>query len=453
MQASELEAHRRAQRAWVASGTLPGYAEVLLHRGKVVYFDAHGSADLEAKTPFTDTTLVRLFSMTKPLTVVALMRLVERGRLNLDHSVSKYLPYFRNMAYVHTANQVHVTKKDKRVRNGPTLRQLMVHTSGLSYGSFFGQPPKYACERSYAALVAAVDSGEVQSLDTFCQRLAKLPLRFKPGERWEYSHGVDVLGRVIEVVSGRSLCDFVSAEILGPLGMEDTSFAVPKAFTERLAALYTQPKEGEPGSTLGRLDGGAASAWSEGSECRVRAGGGFMGSTYRTSDGSSSVGGVVSTLQDYSRFVRMVASGGLCPASGKRILRKATVDTFFENWLAMKSVSGGQKRLKGWHDTGRGKMGWGPLGQVRLGDPHAGAIWMGGIAGTFFAIDRKSGVVSLTLTQATEAYDFYGEALWEAGQRAVACSSKRPYLHEAEETSTSKCSRRADAKAHRAYDF
>lgn len=354
------------------------------------------------------------------------MALVEQGKVKLDEPVSTYLPCFRNMRYVHSANQVLATKDDGRIRLGPTVRQLLMHTSGITYGTYFGSTARYACEKEYMDLVRRVDSGEVSTLEAFVDELSKLPLRFKPASRWEYSHGVDVLGRVIEVVSGMSLADFLKAKVFDPLGMKDTSFSVPSADVGRLAALY-KPEESDTSKgggdgqesvpPLRRLDGGASSAWVSGKNCGILAGGGFMGSCYRTSNATSSVGGLVSTVADYTRFVQMLSGQGRCPASAKRVLKEETVRSMCSNWLSMRSVAGGQKRIKGWHDCGRKAMGWCPLGQVSLnqGSPD---MWMGGIAGTFWAIDGQNDLIVVHATQVAEAYDFYGEELWKAAKAA-----------------------------------
>lgn len=142
-----------------------------------------------------------------------------------------------------------------------------------------------------------------------------------------------------------------------------------------------------------------------------------MGSRYPTSNSTSSVGGLVSTLQDYLRFVRMLEGRGKCPTTGVRVLQEETVRGMMTNWLAMKNVAGGQKKIKGWHDAGRGSMGWCPLGQVSP-DKDPPDVWMGGIAGTFWAIDGSRELVVLHVTQVAGAYDHYGEELWRAGKAA-----------------------------------
>lgn len=412
----------REQRKNVEEERSAGFAQVLMRRGRVLHRACYGFADREAGTPFTDETLVRLFSMTKPVTVVGLMVLVEQKKIDLDAPVGKYLQCFRNVVVLHHANQVKSKEGDKTLAMGPSIRQLLIHTGGLSYGAGFGNEPRWACEKAYAELIHRVDSGELSSLAAFVEALAALPLRFEPKSRWEYSHGLDVIGRVIEVVSGRSLDSFLTEKVLGPLGMKDTSFSVSPAKAKRLATLY-KPEQGGKSSLLRRLDGGIQSAWVRGRECRVIAGGGFMGSRFPTSDATSSVGGLVSTLRDYTRFVQMLELGGRCPGSDVRLLKESTVAAFFENWLTMDSVAAGGRRLKGWHDCGRGSMGWGPLGQVSLGESSRD-IWMGGIAGTFWAIDRARELIIVHVAQVTETYDSFGEQLWDAARLAVAPPAK-----------------------------
>lgn len=406
-----IEKQLLEQRQYVADGKVPGFAQILFRQGRVVHKACHGYADRENSIPFTENTMVRLFSMTKPITTVALLILIEQGKIGWDDSVTRYLPAFRQMAIVPHANRIDAPPGAEKVRVGPTIRQLVMHTSGLSYGGYFGSTDKYACEKAYSGITKRVDTGDVATLAQFCDELAALPLRFRPATQWEYSHGIDVIGRVIEVVSGKSLDQFLKQNLFEPLGMQDTMFSVPPSKTKRLSALYEQSDSG-----LRRLDGGKSSAWAHGSHCKVLAGGGFMGSTFKTSDATSSVGGLVSTLKDYSRFLRMITCNGLDVVAGKRILKESTVKSILTNWLPMKSVAGGQSRIRGWHTAGRGWMGWCPLGQVSKDTSKVPDLWMGGIAGTFWAIDGERDLLVLHVTQVAEAYDFYGEELWKAGK-------------------------------------
>lgn len=423
--AEALEKQTAEQRKFVDDGYVHGFAQVLFWRGSVAHRAQYGVADPAMGAPFTEDTLVRIFSMTKPLTAVGVMILVEKGKLHLDRPVSEYLPCFRDIPYVHSANQIWAMAQDARSRRGPTVRQLLMHTSGLSYGASFGDRPRYACEKEYAEVVRRVDEGEIVSLATFVEALAALPLRFRPGSRWEYSHGFDVLGCVIEVISGQSLDRFLHERIFAPLRMRDTSFSVPRSKVGRFAALFRQGPTGRE-ADVQRLDGGVRSAWVRGRQCGVLSGGGFMGSSSPASEGAvSSVGGVVSTLRDYARFVRMLSGFGKCPTTGARILKEETVRHMSTNWLIMRNVveAGQGGRVRGWHDAGRGTIGWCPLGQVSKGEGPP-KLWMGGLAGTFWAIDRERDLVVLHVTQVAGSYDFYGTELWEAGKAACAAAAR-----------------------------
>ncbi|CAK0892277.1 unnamed protein product, partial [Prorocentrum cordatum] len=395
--ARELGQQVTEQRKFVENGFVPGFAQALIWRGSVVHTSCYGLADPEAGTPFTEDTVVRLYSMTKPLTAVGLMILVEQGRVGLDKPVSAYLPCFRRVRSVRHANQIQAAE-GAPAHAGPTVRQLLMHTSGLSYGAFFGTAARYACEKEYAELVRGVDEGSVCSLESFVEELAKLPLRFRPGERWEYSHGPDVIGRVIEVVSGLPLSEFLERRLFRPLRMMDTAFEVRPRSVGRLAALYRQGPDGRE-QDLQRLDGGQRSAWTGERRCPIDSGGGFMGCSFPASDAATSVGGAVSTLRDYARFVGALENLGRCPETGVRILRAESVQSMLSNWLELKSVAGGRRRIPGWHDAGRGSIGWCPLGQVSRGESLP-KVWMGGIAGTFWAIDRELGVSLVHVQQA-----------------------------------------------------
>lgn len=411
-----MDKHRKEMVSIVKRKEVRGFCQVVLNKGRICHFDQGGNVD--GTTPFGPDTLVRLYSMTKPLTVVTLLSLADEGKLCLDDSVSKYIPEFSNLKIVSHGNQSEAPPDCAHAKS-VTLRQLLMHTSGLSYGPFNGYNPQYACERSYSKLVKRIDEGAVSDLATFVAELANLPLRFAPGERWEYSHGMDVIGRVLELVEGQPLDSILHRRIFEPLGMRDTRFSVPKEACSKLSALYL--KDSDEMATR-RIDGGLDSAWMEGRQCPILAGGGFMGSSSKTSDGSASVGGAVSTLQDYTRFVLTLANGGVCPRTGHRLLLEETTAAMMKDWLRLPSVCG-KSKIKGWDDAGRGHCGWCPLGQVGLNGDRP-EVWMGGVAGTFFAIDPQRDLVVVHTCQVMEAYDYYGEKLWEACKDAMAKGPK-----------------------------
>jgi len=293
--------------------------------------EAFGYADLETGRPFKLDTLCRIFCMTKSYVTVAFMMLVEEGRVHLEDPVAKFLPAFAGVQVVgaHCREEARPSMlcKPKRVMR---MHHLLTHTSGLSYGNGFGHKASDATERGYAKLTAAVERGRVADLKAFTNRLAKIPLRFHPGDSYAYGYSTDVLGRVLEVITGQSLETVLNERLFMPLGMHDTGFSVPDEKIGRFAACYANsttwerlygklpgrvPCESKPGLVRVDVDRNEDSAWRKGRECKVLSGGGIMG---------HSQGGLVSTVADTSRFVRMLVRRGVT-WNGQRLLREETV--------------------------------------------------------------------------------------------------------------------------------
>ena len=218
---------------YVDTGRLPGALTLVARRGAMVWCDWVGQRDVERDLPWTRDTLIRIYSMTKPITATALMMLFEQGLCRLDDPVDLYIPEFAGRT---------VLRPDARsiddvdpARTRLTLHHLLTHTSGLTYGFQEG-----LLAEAYRS--DGVDfSDQSATLATTVSRLARLPLGFEPGSRWNYSVSTDVIGRIVEVISGRSLDQVLRQDILGPLGMDDTFFAVPEAKLDRLASLYSRP--------------------------------------------------------------------------------------------------------------------------------------------------------------------------------------------------------------------
>ena len=275
---------------------IAGGAALVARRGKVVYLATAGRRDAEAGLPVDEATIYRIASMTKPVTSVAVMMLREEGKLGLDDPVSRYLPEFRAPTVL-VAGRADPAGEPLTVpaRREITIRDLLTHTSGLSY-RFFDRP---VLGRLYAA--SGVSDGLCETPGTVADnvgRLARLPLLHQPGTAWEYGLNTDVLGRVVEVVSGRTLDEFFRDRIFGPLKMEDTSFVVPEAKRHRLAALYTPG----PDKAIRRVGPGP-----------VEAGALVYSATYPTRDGStyfSGGAGLCSTIGDYARFLQMLLNRG-----------------------------------------------------------------------------------------------------------------------------------------------
>jgi len=311
-----LQAYRVAIRRQVDRGVIPGFCCLALWRDRVLHVDAYGHADLERGTPFRTDSIVRLYCMSKTLVATGLMVLVDRGQCSLEDEVRNFIPSFADARVAASEENSAPSPQDLPAGDGMTLRRLLTHTAGLGYGKEFNLPPESPAERSYLALVNRADRGEVPSLAAFCDEMAALPLRHRPGARFEYSYGLDVISRVIEVVSGQALEQFMEESLFAPLGMRDTGFYVPAEKLPRLAALYgshdTATWLGEASSTrpapkipseLVRLDGQtpSESRWAKPNVGPVIAGGGMMG---------HNGGGLVSTLNDQARFFLMVARGG-----------------------------------------------------------------------------------------------------------------------------------------------
>jgi len=207
--------------------------------GRLVHLDAYGAADLCDGAPLGADSLFRLYSQTKPVMVVGFMMLLERGAVRLEDPVSMYIPAFARVV---------VGERRRQPCRPVTLHDLLAHTSGVGFGPGFGYEAENDYERTYVDLVKRVDTGGINSLAQWCKEIAKLPLRFQPGRDWGYGYSSDILGRVVEVASGRPLDSFLQEEVIGPLGMHDTRFAVPAEKASRLAALYKR----EPWDGSGR---------------------------------------------------------------------------------------------------------------------------------------------------------------------------------------------------------
>ncbi len=217
-------------RSEVASGRLPGAVAMIARRGQIALFEAVGQQDPGTGVPMKTDSIFRIYSMTKPVVSVAVMMLVERGQLLLSDPVSRWLPEYANQQ-VATANGL------EPVRQEATVQDLLRHTAGLTY-EFLGDS---AVQRQYGAVKIA--SRERTNAE-FSQTLAGVPLQFQPGTVWAYSRATDVLGRLVEVVSGQGLGTFLQAEIFGPLGMVDTGFAVPPEQQHRIAEPFAHDPDG-----------------------------------------------------------------------------------------------------------------------------------------------------------------------------------------------------------------
>ena len=296
---SRLDEHLRR---YVDDGRLAGWLVAVARHGRVAHVSSYGSADAARTRDFTEDTVVRLYSMTKPLTSVAAMMLVERGQLALKDPVANFLPKFgESQVFTGGSAESPVLVPQERPM---LIWHLLTHTAGLTYG-FQQQDP---VDEMYRAAGFEWGYPDGFDLDDCCRVWASLPLLFQPGTEWNYSVATDVLGRVVEVVSGRSLDRFFEDEILGPLGMHETSFSVPDERRERLADLFI------PDGSTGRAVQ-APAVLDRRNPPRVLSGG----------------GGLYGTIDDYLRFCQMILNGG--ELDGARLLGRHTVSYMARNHL------------------------------------------------------------------------------------------------------------------------
>ena len=296
---SRLDEHFRR---YVDDGRLAGWLVAVARHGRVAHMSSYGSADAARTRDFTEDTVVRLYSMTKPLTSVAAMMLVERGQLALKDPVANFLPEFgESQVFTGGSAESPVLVPQERPM---LIWHLLTHTAGLTYG-FQQQDP---VDEMYRAAGFEWGYPDDFDLDDCCRVWASLPLLFQPGTEWNYSVATDVLGRVVEVVSGRSLDRFFEDEILGPLGMHETSFSVPDERRERLADLFI------PDGSTGRAVQ-APAVLDRRNPPRVLSGG----------------GGLYGTIDDYLRFCQMILNGG--ELDGARLLGRHTVSYMARNHL------------------------------------------------------------------------------------------------------------------------
>lgn len=362
MSAERLQRIGPAMQKYIDQQLVPGTVTLVARHGKIVHFEAQGYMDAENKVPMRKDALFRIASMTKPMASVALMMLWEEGKFNLHDPVSKFLPEFANQKVSTSSDSSARTGELVPVKRDATIRDMLTHTAGLA-NSYMG---------NIAFFEDAVRITPEDTLETYIKKLAALPLNYQPGEAWQYSHATDVVGRLVEVLSGESLDKFMRERIFVPLGMNDTHFFLDDTKGGRLAAQYT-PGDGnkiklqDPGSTQSR--------WITGPK-----------KVYR------GAGGLVSTAHDYVRFQQMVANGG--ELDGVRLLSPRTVSLMTENhtgdlplWLPGPGMGFG--------------LGYGVVvdrGKSASAMSEGSAYW-GGAYCTLSWFDREQGVVAVMMTQ------------------------------------------------------
>ena len=375
--------------AQITSERLAGCSLLLGRHGQIVYFNTIGKAELEPEKPFQEDTIVRIFSMTKPITTVAAMMLYEENHFQLDDPVSKYIPGFRNM----TVWQGEGIEKTLPAEQPITVRHLMTHTSGLTYGFMQANP----VDARYRELKIGQPSDAVD-LEEWVDRLATVPLICQPGSQWNYSVSTDVLGRLVEIWSGESLAEFFEKHIFQPLKMVDTGFHVAEGKQERFAALFT-PVWGASLSDVGRTTVPDTNEKRGGFKLEEPAG---NSSYFKPTNVYMGGGGLTSTISDYARFCQMLLNRG--ELDGKRLLGRKIVDYMMTNHLPDNKDMAAMGQPV-WSETTYEGIGFGLGGAVVL-DPvkaqivtSAGEYHWGGAASTFFWLDPAEELYVVFLTQ------------------------------------------------------
>lgn len=357
---------RPALHRYIDDGRVAGMITLIARHGRVVHAEAYGEMDIEAHRPMEMDTIVRIYSMSKPITSVAAMMLHEEGRFLLNDPVADFLPAFRDV-------EVYAGDGPEGPRTVPldrpiTMHHLLTHTAGLAYGLDRSTP----ADVMYQELSESLRESGAPDLAGWIEEIARLPLAFQPGTVWKYSVATDVLGRVIEVISGQPLDVFLRERVFGPLGMDDTGFCVREGEAGRLSAMYAPSEDG-----------------------LVRAYGPPPGDYTVPPRLFSGGGGLVSTAADYWRFAQMLLSGGTL--DGVRLLGPQTVAIMTRNHLRPDMLPFGGREAAG--------AGFG-LGFEVILDPalarclgSAGCYSWSGLAGTHFWVDPQEGLVALIMPQ------------------------------------------------------
>nr|MDP2192073.1 serine hydrolase domain-containing protein [Rhodoferax sp.] len=349
---------------------LPGAVALIARHGKLALFEAVGALDPATGTPMPRDAIFRIYSMTKPIVSVAVMMLMEQGKLLLNDPVAKYLPEYAGQK---VARLVEGSVQLQAVRQLATVQDLLRHTAGLTY-EFMGNA---AVQRQYAQ--TRIGSRKRSNAE-FSHALAALPLLFEPGTVWEYGRATDVLGRLVEVVSGQTLGVYLEEHIFKPLGMVDTGFTVPPAQHARIAEPFGRDPEG--GVQMRLIDVREDAALESGG------------------------GGLASTAMDYARFLQFMLNKG--ELDGVRLLGPRTVDFMTADHLGDIPVNSGASRalLPPGHGFGLGFAVRKNLGVAAV-PGSVGMYFWGGMAGTTFFVDPAQDLFAILMLQAPNQREYY----------------------------------------------
>lgn len=349
MSSDTLEMAAQKMQGYIESGKLAGMSLMLIKDAKLVQRENYGFADIENQVPIKDNTIFRIFSMTKPVTAVALMTLFDEGKFELDDKVSKYIPEFEYMMVYNPDASHYLDFQNKEM----TIRNLLTHTSGIPYG---WSPNSFVDSLYTVNNIMNWDSTIAYKV----KQISELPLKFQPGTRWDYGLSIDVAGYLVEVLSGQPLDVYFKTKIFDPLKMDDSGFFCPEEKLNRLSEVYGPNREGT-------LEKDPNPAWDPFRK-PVTA---FLGGA-----------GLVSTMDDYAKFCLMLLNGG--ELDGVRILKEETAKMIMSDQLPEGVIYGGDD------------YGYGLAGQVNL---NTGEYSWSGAATTSFWIDPSTNMIVLMFAQ------------------------------------------------------
>lgn len=369
-------------RNYIETGRIVGAQVAVARHGNLAYFKSFGLMDSERSKPMHDETIFRIYSMTKPITSIALMQLFEQGHFQLNDPLHRVIPEWRDLkVWVSGEGESMQTKTPNRP---PQFRDVLSHTAGFSYGW-----SDHPVDQVYKQV--GVNRGPGETIDSFLEKLAQVPLFYEPGERWMYSLSTDICGALVQRISGMPFDEYLQQNIFDPLGMEDTSFWVAPEKKDRFAANYQR----EPDKSLKLIDDPETSAY-------------LQKPTF-----PSGGGGLTGTTADYLRFCEMLRNGG--EFEGERIIGSRTLER-----MTMNHLPGGKDltelAIGSFSETANEGIGFGlgfamTLDQVRTGSLGEGDYYWGGAASTIFWVDpyEDLSVVFMTQLMPSATFNFRGQ--------------------------------------------
>lgn len=367
MNSERLQRLDRVMQEYIDKGQHGAIGTMIVRNGKIVHYKAYGYEQLDPKTPLKRDAIFRIASQTKAIVSMGLMTLYEEGKFLLDDPVSKYIPSFKNPVVLDKFNEKDTTYTTVPAKREVTIRHLLTHTAGISYASIGTKEANAIYAKNN--IPSGIGTPTYKLADVMA-RLGKMPLIHQPGEKWTYGLNTDVVGYLIEVLSGQPLDQFLKTRLFDPLGMNDTYFYLPASKHNRLATLYTE--DANKTLQVSKAQGGVSPDYP------------------KTTNGTyfSGGAGLSSSMHDYAVFLQMLLNGG--EYNGKRILSPMTINQILSNQIGDLFV-------------GQDKFGLGfslnsAKSAARIPVPEGAFAW-GGYFGTTYWADPKEGVIGLVYTQ------------------------------------------------------